>query len=247
MIVNRGRIARWRSRSMSAKSSRFCARTCSLALARPGMHPYVSLTPPVRRMSWCVLRTPTWTTASASRKALPTGKLRNRRPAGARSSTRSSSTSTICTPSAAQTSVMPLILKARATLAGPLRPPGLSATNGTAPACLSARSTQRSVSGCVHTAFSGAAPRSRFTLTAMLSPGETSADQPPNGSMRRSREAASPGPWTARTWLTSEGAPACACGRPALTTPVSPRRWPRGTGRSRRARTRRAPSGPCPR
>ncbi len=69
---------------MSAKSSRFCARMCSLALARPGMQPNVSLTPPVSRMSWCVLRTPTWTIASASRNALPTGKLRNRRPSGTR-------------------------------------------------------------------------------------------------------------------------------------------------------------------
>ena len=199
---------------MSAKSSRFCARTCSLALARPGMQPNVSLTPPVRRMSWCVLSTPTWTMASASRNALPTGKLRNSRPSGARSSARSSSTSTICTLSAAQTSVMPLILNARATLAGPLRPPGLSATKGTAPACLSARSTQRSVSGCVLTAFSGAAPRSRLTLTATLSPGATIAGQPPNGSTRRAIGGLQPVPVNG-PHVAYERGPAGPCLRPA--------------------------------
>ena len=71
-------------------------------------------------------------------------------------------------------------------------PPGLSATNGLAPAALRARSTQRSVSGWVVTAFSGAAARSRLTLTAMRSPGVTSAPQPPKGATARSTAAGEP-------------------------------------------------------
>ncbi len=93
---------------MSANSSRRAARMWSCALVSPGMQPYVSLTPPVRRISWWVLSTPTWTMASACTNALPTVNERYSLPRGAATVVLSSSMSMIVTPSSAQTRVMPL-------------------------------------------------------------------------------------------------------------------------------------------